>query len=121
MTCYELVFIVRADVPSFEVDNLIKSFTQIIEEHKGEIIKTEYWGIRSLAYPINNNNKGQYVLLGLKAVPSAITEIERRMKLNESIIRFLTTRVNEINMQSSPILKHNAESAKNDVVDVTES
>lgn len=105
MSFYESVFIIRQDVSTSDVDKIRDNFTKIAQDNGGEIIKTEYWGLRTLAYEINNNKKGHYIFLGLKALPAAIQEVERRMKLSDNIIRFFTTKVEAISSEHSPILK----------------
>ncbi len=108
MAFYESVFIIRQDVSSADVDKIIEDFSRIVQINSGKVIKTEYWGVRGLAYEIANNKRGHYVLLGLEATHPVIQEIERRMKLSENVIRFSTKRVNEISSDYSPILKSKA-------------
>ena len=86
MPLYESVFIIRQDVSSADLDKITDGFVEIIKNNGGELVKQEYWGIRNLAYEINNNRKGHYVLLGLNALPSAIAEMERKMRLAEEKI-----------------------------------
>jgi small subunit ribosomal protein S6 len=103
---YELVIIVRHDVATTEVDRITDNLTAIIaEEHSGNVVKTEYWGLRSLAYPINNNKKGHYMLLGISTPKAGLAELERKIKLNENIIRFMIIKVDAISNDPSPILK----------------
>lgn len=118
MTFYELTFIIRQDISSVDVDKIINEFTKIVTDNSGKVVKTEYWGIRPLAYEIANNKKGHYVFFGLEAKPSTIQEVERKMKLSENIIRFLTIKVDEISKEPSPILKGKHSDSK-EVVDVT--
>lgn len=118
MTFYELVFIIRQDISSSDVDKIVEDFINIAKENGGKLIKHEYWGLRTLAYEIGNNKKGHYVFLGLEAEIAAIKEIERRMKLSEDIIRFSTIHVDAISSEPSPILK--GKSPENEeIVDVT--
>lgn len=116
MPLYESVFIIRQDVASNDVDKITDGFSAIVKDNGGSVLKTEYWGLRTLAYEINNNKKGHYTMLGLDASPDVITELERKMKLHGDVIRFATVRAEEINDKPSPIL-----SGKNDedTVDVT--
>ena len=118
MSFYESVFIVRQDISSADVDKLVGDFSSIIKAHHGEVVKTEYWGIRALAYQINNNKKGHYVFLGINAENAALKEMERKMKLNENVIRFSTVRVDHISDQPSPILRVQHNDGEN-VIDVT--
>src|SRR5688572_23620048 len=105
MAFYEVVLIVRPDVASVDVDKIISDFAGLATQQAGKVIKHEYWGLRPLAYEINNNKKGHYVLLGLEADYPTIKEMERKMKLSEDIIRFTTVRVEKISSEPSPILK----------------
>lgn len=118
MPFYESVFIIRQDVSSSDVDKITDDFAKIVKDNKGSIVKTEYWGLRSLAYEIGNNKKGHYVFLGLDTDSSVINEIERKMKLSENIIRYSNIRVEAISSEPSPILRSKS-SETEDVVDVT--
>src|SRR5438128_1150759 len=118
MTFYESVFIIRQDVSSSDVDKITDDFSKIVKDNKGTVIKTEYWGLKNLAYKIANNKKGHYVFLGLEARPDIIKELERKMKLNENIIRFININVDSISSEPSPILKSKS-SENEEIVDVT--
>ena len=80
MPLYESVFIVRQDVSSHDVDKIMDGFIDVIKKNSGKVVKHEYWGMRNLAYEINNNRKGHYVMLALDAPVPAIREMERKMK-----------------------------------------
>jgi small subunit ribosomal protein S6 len=95
MALYEHVFLARQDLAQAQVDALAEMATKIIEEGKGKVIKTETWGLRSLAYRIAKNRKAHYTLVNLDASPAAIAEMERRMGLSTDVIRFITIRVDE--------------------------
>ncbi len=116
MPLYESVFIIRQDVASSDVDKITDGFSAIVTDNGGSVLKTEYWGLRTLAYEINNNKKGHYTLLGLDASPEVVAELERKMKLHGDVIRFATVRAEEINDKPSPILSGRNEE---DTVDVT--
>ena len=95
MPLYEHVFLARQDLAQAQVDALAENATKIIEDNKGKVVKTETWGLRSLAYRIAKNRKAHYVALDLDAPPAAIAELERQSNINEDVIRFLTLRVDE--------------------------
>ncbi|MCC8483558.1 MAG: 30S ribosomal protein S6 [Rickettsia endosymbiont of Labidopullus appendiculatus] len=118
MAFYESVFIIRQDISSADVDKITDDFTKIVEDSNGEVIKTEYWGLRSLAYKIGNNKKGHYIFMGLKTDFSVITEMERKMKLSENIIRFININVDSISIEPSPILRSKSLDHE-EIVDVT--
>ena len=96
MSYYESVFIARQDISSTQVEQLIEQFAEIVATGGGEVKKREYWGLRSLAYRIKKNRKGHYVLFNLDAPAAAVSEMERLMRLNEDILRYLTVKVDAL-------------------------
>ena len=93
MAFYECVFIARQDVSGTQVEGLIETLAGVIAEQGGQVTKREYWGLKNLAYRIRKNRKGHYALLNIDAPPAAVQEMERTMRLNEDVLRFLTVRV----------------------------
>lgn len=93
---YESVFIARQDIAALQVDALADTFTKVIEDLGGRVTKRELWGLRSLSFRIKKNRKGHYVLLNIDAPPPAVHELERQMRINEDILRYLTVRVDEL-------------------------
>ena len=93
MPFYENVFIARQDISATQVDALADAFTTLVAEQGGQITKREYWGLRNLSYRIKKNRKGHYVLFNLDAPPAAVNELERNMRINEDVLRYLTIRV----------------------------
>lgn len=93
MPFYENVFIARQDISGAQVDALADGFAQLIADNGGEVKKREYWGLRNLAYRMRKNRKGHYVLMNLDAPPAAVAELERTMRINEDVLRYLTIRV----------------------------
>ena len=114
MTLYEHVFIARQDITPQRALTLIEEFSATIAEQGGNVAKTEYWGLCNLAYQIKKNRKGHYMLLNIEASHTAITEMERQMKLHADILRFLTLRVDEHDPNPSPPMQRSAkEDARN--------
>ena len=105
MSLYENIFIARQDIPGAQVDALADTFTQLVTDNGGEVKKREYWGLRSLAYRMRKNRKGHYVLLNIDAPPPAIAELERTMRINEDVIRYLTIRVSALDEGPSVIMQ----------------
>jgi small subunit ribosomal protein S6 len=95
MALYEHVFLARQDLAQAQVDALAENATKILTDNGGTVVKTETWGLRSLAYRIAKNRKAHYVMLDVDAPPAAVAELERQTNINEDIIRFLTIRVDE--------------------------
>jgi len=113
MALYESVIIGRQDLTPSQFETLIDEFVSVIENLKGTIRKKENWGIRNLAYKINKNRKGHYMLLNIDGPADAIFEYERLMRLNEDIIRFLTIRINSIDQKPSPLMNNKSDRSKN--------
>jgi small subunit ribosomal protein S6 len=109
MPLYECVLIARNDITQQQAEAIADNIATQLEPEGGEIKKREYWGLRSLAYRIKKNRKGHYMLLGLEAKPTFITEMERQLGLNEDVLRFLTLRVNEIEEAPSAILSRRSD------------
>jgi small subunit ribosomal protein S6 len=95
MPLYEHVFLARQDISQTQVDTLTKEMTEVITEGGGKIGKTEYWGVKPLAYKIKKNRKAHFSLMNIDAPPAAVAEMERRMRLSQDVIRFLTVRVDQ--------------------------
>ena len=106
MRLYESVFIARQDVSTQLVESLTKDLSAIIENGGGKIHKHEYWGLRALAYRVKKNRKGHYSLLNIDAEHGAIAEMERRISLNDDIIRFMTLRVDVHEAEESGQLRN---------------
>ena len=116
MALYESVIIGRQDLTPNQFEELIDEFIKIIESYKGVIKKRENWGLRNLAYKINKNRKGHYVLLNIDSSSDAILEYERLMRLNEDIIRFLTIGISSVDEKSSPLMNNKSDRYKSEVV-----
>jgi small subunit ribosomal protein S6 len=93
MALYEHVFLARQDLAQAQVDQLAEMATKIVEENSGKIVKTETWGLRSIAYRIAKNRKAHYVMLDIDAPTGVVAELERQLGINEDVIRFMTVRV----------------------------
>ena len=114
MALYESVIIGRQDLTPGQFETLLEKFIAVIQSFKGEIKKRENWGIRNLAYKINKNRKGHYMLLNIDGPPEAIQEYERLMRLDEDIIRFLTIKIKSIDEKPSPLMVNNSDRSKNE-------
>ena len=93
MALYEHVFLARQDLAQAKVDALAESATKIVADHGGTVVKTETWGLRSLAYRIAKNRKAHYVMLEIDAPGNVIAELERQTQINEDIIRYMTVKI----------------------------
>ena len=93
MALYEHVFLARQDLAQAQVDALAETATKIVEDNNGKVVKTETWGLRSLAYRIAKNRKAHYVMLEIDAPAGVVAELERQTQINEDIIRYMTVKV----------------------------
>ncbi len=113
MALYESVIIGRQDLTPSQFETIVNEFISVIESLKGTIQKQESWGLRNLAYKINKNRKGHYMLLNIDGPADAIVEYERLMRLHEDIIRFLTMRIKSVDEKPSPLMSNKNDRQKN--------
>ncbi|MDB5442821.1 MAG: ribosomal protein [Phenylobacterium sp.] len=104
MALYEHVVISRQDISPQQAEALNETLKTLIEGGGGTVAKIEYWGLRNLSYRINKNRKGHYSLLAIDAPAEAVKEMERQLSLNEDVLRHLTVRVDELDLELSPVL-----------------
>jgi small subunit ribosomal protein S6 len=95
MRIYEELFIVRPDATDEEMDPVIEQLRNVITQAGGTLDKTEKWGVRKLAYRLMKQNEGQYILLQFTAKPETVREIERRLRVADLVMKFLTVRIDE--------------------------
>jgi len=106
MPLYENVFIARQDISGAQAEALADGFAQLIADQGGEVKKRENWGLRNLAYRMSKNRKGHYVLFNIEAPAAAIAELERTMRINEDVVRYLTLRVDQLDEGPSAIMQN---------------
>ncbi|HXR75266.1 MAG TPA: 30S ribosomal protein S6 [Bryobacteraceae bacterium] len=95
MRIYEELFIVRPDATDEQIDPLVEQLKDIIAQTGGTLDKTEKWGVRRLAYRIGKLTEGHYILLQFSAGAEAVKEIQRRLRVNDLVVKFLTVRIDE--------------------------
>lgn len=114
MPYYETVFMARQDLSEAQVKELTDRFTKIITTQGGKVLKTENWGLRTLAYRINKSRKAHYVLIESDAPGAAVIELERVMRLDEDVMRSLTVRLDAASTGPSSILGGGRDDDRND-------
>ena len=114
MALYESVIIGRQDLTNSQFETLIDEFTSVIKSHDGEIKKSEYCGIRNLAYKINKNRKAHYYILNISSSPETISEYERLLGLHEDIIRFLTIKIDKVDENPSLLMNNKVDRHRNE-------
>ncbi|MGK2912649.1 MAG: 30S ribosomal protein S6 [Sphingobium sp.] len=112
MALYEHVFLARQDLAQAQVDALAEIATTIIEDTKAKVVKTESWGLRSMAYKIAKNRKAHYVLLNIDAPAGVVAELERQTQINEDIIRYMTIKVDELEAGPSVMMRKQERDAR---------
>ena len=104
MALYEHVLIARQDISPQQAEQLNEDMKALIESLGGHIAKIEYWGLRNLTYRIKKNRKGHYSLLAIDAPSDAVKEMERQLSINEDVLRYMTIRMEELDLELSPVL-----------------
>lgn len=104
MRNYEVVFIAAPTLTSEELDAFINHTKTVIDGKNGKIVKVDNWGRKSLAYKINKFREGYYVVLSIEAEGGAIAELERRFRVTDFIVRFISVRTDE-NIKRSEKIK----------------
>src|SRR5215813_940066 len=114
MPFYENVFIARQDISATQAEALTETFSNLIAEQGGKVTKKEQWGLRNIAYRIKKNRKGHYVLMNIDAPPAAVIEMERQMRINEDVLRYLTVRVDALEEGLSAMLQSRSRDDRDD-------
>ena len=105
MPLYEHVFLARQDVSQQQVETMTKEYSDVITELGGKITKTEYWGLKGLAFKIKKSRKAHFSLFNIDAPSAAVAEMERRMSLSPDVLRFMTVRVEELEAEPSVMMR----------------
>jgi len=112
MPLYEHTFIARPDLSAQQAQSLAEEMSQIVSDQGGRIAKTEYWGLRTLAYRLRKNRKGHYLHLNLEAPAAAVNELERNERIHDDVMRYLTVRVDKLEEGPSAVMQ--AKSGRDD-------
>ena len=124
MRNYESLYIIHPDVVGDELTAMVEKFQKVLTDQAAEIYKLDNWGTRKLAYPIQKVERGCYVQTLFTAAPEVIAEFERRLRLDEKILRFLTVRVEEefpAIVEAEPVAEEAAETAAEETVATEET
>lgn len=114
MPLYEHVFLARQDVSAQQVETLTDQFKGVIEAAGGSVTKIEYWGVKSLAYRIKKNRKAHFALMNISAPPAGVAEMERQMKINEDVLRFMTIKVEKLEEGPSAMMQRREREERRD-------
>jgi small subunit ribosomal protein S6 len=98
---YETIFITYPDLPEEEITGLVERYSAIIKDRQGIIVKVEKWGKRKLAYEIEKQARGFYVLIDFVGTPAIVTEFERNLRIADKILKFMTVKTQEaVNLEA---------------------
>ncbi len=95
MRIYEELFIVRPDATDEEIDPLVEQLKGVVTTHGGTVEKTDKWGVRRLAYRVQKRSEGNYILIQFTATPETVHEVERRLRVSDLVLKFITVRIDE--------------------------
>jgi len=115
MSYYESVLIARQELGDKEIEKIIHNLTNILKKNKAIVISTELWGLRPLAYKIEKNKKGHYVMFQIEGDGESIKELERNMRIDENIIRYLSLKIDKLSEKPSIMMKKAFESPRVEV------
>ena len=101
MNFYEHTIIARQDTSPSELKQLIDKYSKIIEKNKGEVVKTENWGLLNLSYLIKKNRKGSYIHFKIKGKGNIIDELEKNEALDKKLLRYLTVKVKNFDLDTN--------------------
>ena len=101
MNLYEHTIIARQDTSPNEVQQLTEKYSKIVEKNNGEVIKTENWGLLNLSYLIKKNRKGSYIHFKIKGKGNVIDELEKNESIDKKLLRYLTVRVKEFDLETN--------------------
>lgn len=104
MAFYEHTLIARPDLSSQQAQALAETFGQLLVEQGGKVTKTEYWGLRNLAFRVRKNRKGHYLHLAVEATSAALMELERTERIHEDVVRYLTVKVEGVDENPSIVM-----------------
>tara|TARA_X000000950_G_C13892996_1_gene651643 strand:+ start:1802 stop:2185 length:384 start_codon:yes stop_codon:yes gene_type:complete len=105
MQLYETIYITKQDLGDSELRAIEEKYESLLKLKKANIEYKENWGLRNLAYKIKNNKKGHYYFVVYHCEAEAVEELERNFKIDESIIRYLTTKIDEVPSEPTHIMK----------------
>ena len=101
MNLYEHTIIARQDTSPSEIKQLTEKYSKIVEKNDGEVVKTENWGLLNLSYLIKKNKKGSYIHFKIKGKGNVIDELEKNEAIDKKLLRYLTVRVKEFDLDSN--------------------
>tara|TARA_B100000003_G_scaffold139939_1_gene125605 strand:- start:2135 stop:2503 length:369 start_codon:yes stop_codon:yes gene_type:complete len=114
MNFYEHTIIARQDISPAQLKQVEEKYKKIIENNNGNLLKTEKWGLMNLSYLIKKNKKGNYIHFKIEGNGTTISELEKNEKIDKNLLRYLTIRVKNIDLNTNYFEKSDDEKSKKD-------
>ena len=115
MNLYEHTIIARQDTSPSEIKQLKEKYSKIVEKNKGEVVKTEDWGLINLSYLIKKNKKGSFLHFKIKADGKVIEELEKNESIDKKLLRYLTVKVKKLDLDTNYFDKKNESEDKENI------
>ena len=115
MNLYEHTIIARQDSSPSEIKQLTEKYSKIVEKSKGEIVKTENWGLLNLSYLIKKNRKGSYIHFKIKGNGNVINELEKNESIDKKLLRYFTVKVKKFDLETNYFSKNDDVSKKESI------
>ena len=115
MNLYEHTIITRQDTSPSEIKQLTEKYSKIVEKNKGEIVKTENWGLLNLSYLIKKNRKGSYIHFKIKGSGKTISELEKNESIDKNLLRYLTIKVKKFDLETNYFSKKDESEKKESI------
>jgi small subunit ribosomal protein S6 len=109
MRLYETTFIANQELTKKQIDMLADSLEDILKSHNGKVVRKEYWGVRTFAYPIKKHKRGHYMMFAIEASIEALNELGESLSHLEEVLKYLTIRVKEFGSDVSYLGKQEKE------------
>jgi len=113
MKLYEHTIIARQDASPGQLKQIQEKYTNLVAKHKGDIVKTENWGLLNLSYLIKKNRKGNYIHFKIKGDGKIIYELEKNEKIDKNLLRYLTVKVKKFDLETNYFKKEDKIDKKN--------
>tara|TARA_B100000579_G_scaffold116518_1_gene93464 strand:- start:1816 stop:2163 length:348 start_codon:yes stop_codon:yes gene_type:complete len=101
MNFYEHTIIARQDTSPSQLKQIQEKYADLVNKHKGKVVKTESWGLLNLSYLIKKNKKGNYIHFKIEGYGKTISELERNEKIDKNLLRYLTVRVKKLDLKTN--------------------
>ena len=100
MSLYEHTIVARQDISEKQIQQIVEKYSNLVEKNKGDIVKTEKWGLLNLSYLIKKNKKGNFLHFKIKGDGKMISELEKSEKIDKNLLRIMTVKVKKFDLET---------------------